>query len=139
MRNGLSVLGVLDAIKENPESMKKYFVGDPSCLSAEIILAKVEYANGDETEKETFQNVINSFNDTLLKKLLVFVTGADNMTSITGYQKLRVRFMNVQSIFASTCTFELVIPTTLSQNETLLKASLEAVVASKFNTSFNTM
>jgi len=138
LRNGLSTLGVLEAIQKYPNVMVKYFVEDMGSLTAEKMLGRIEFVNGNENNKKTFENVLKSFNLQFLKKFLVFVTGGESLSSIPGTQNIQVKLVNASSIFSSTCTFELMVPFSIFLDEDLLKTSLEAVFT-PYQSSFNTM
>jgi len=137
LRKGLETLGMLDAMKANPESMKKYFVSSGQ-LNVVELLRIIKYADGTESKHaEVFTKVLKSFNTQEITKFLTFVTGMNNGNMLLQ-QTIWVQFIEASSIFVATCTYELNVPLELTTNEDLLKAALIAVMDNTWKESFNT-
>ena len=132
---GLQILDVLNVIRLNPESMKPYFVPSQA-LTAESILNKVDFFNGNHNQKSTFTEALESFDDNSLSRFCIFATGA---SSIGAAHRLTVKFGDADSIVSSTCTYEVKIPNTLSTDISLLRPALLSVIDDNFEGQFNTM
>ena len=138
IRAGLEILGVLGAISNNPDSMSRYFLFQEVDVKPENLLEKISYEDGTPEEKKNmFEDVVKSFDGKMIEKFVVFVSGVNNMFKLFRDDKIKVKFSNTSSIFASTCDFLLVVPSSIDDS-VLLKAALASVIDSKWRQSFNT-
>ena len=138
LRTGLGILGVLDAMKKNPASMAQYFVYPKKKMTPSDLMNKVDF--DDETsleQQQLFENVISSYSHEMIEKFLVFVSGTNNLCRFSQDQRICVKFTDAPSIFASTCTMEVNIPSQV-KDILLLRSSLEAVIDTTWKQSFNT-
>ena len=136
LRMGLSNLKVLDAIKSQPECMKKFFVHS-GMLSSEEVISRMNYDNGSESETTAFNNVLKSFLANMLKKFLQHTTGTPSLWALRGERQIRIKFVDSDSFSCSTCFLQLKVPRNTIRNN-LLRGCLEALIA-EVSGNFNTL
>lgn len=140
LRCGLQILGVLRAITNNPDSMAKFFIQSTNEISPEALVSKLEFAANElatESNKEKLRFALSTFTNEDINKLLLFVTGTSNIFSLYPSQKIKVRFLQVDEICASTCDFSLVIPDGIEDVD-MMKSALIVAMEEDKKKSFNT-
>ena len=129
LREGLKTLNILETLQSKPDVLRKYFLSNENELTHVKFIDKCCFNNDSPQESvDNFKNVVKSFDKDNLLKLLKFVTGAGMMSLSRSH--IAIKFAKTASIFASTCSFELIIPMELGFDTELQKASLLAVIDS---------
>ena len=100
---------------------------DMDQVTAQSFLRNVDFDTVSTEEKLTFTKAIIGFKERDLENLLQFVTGSRDL-SLLGRSKIQVEVRDQSGVFASSCTFKLVLPkssfcTIDALNEVLLAAS----------------
>lgn len=138
LRSGLEILGLLDLMETKPHSVQHYFVHKVPKMTPTDLLLKTDFEDGTAPEKKLmFEEVVNTYDHDTIEKFLTFLSGMKNLNVLPQSQRFTVKFTDASSLYASTCTLELIIPAVIDK-VALLKASLEAVMDQSWNRSFNT-
>lgn len=113
--------------------MARYFIHNDVVVKPSDLINKLNFVGVSDEKQKLVIDVLKSYNETMIEKFLLFVSGMTNIFSFYTDQKIH---SEASAIFASTCEFAIMIPTSID-NQELLKAALDAVVDSNWN-SFNT-
>jgi len=81
LRQGLSILNFKKAIESHPNSMVKYLLNNQN-TTAEQVISKIEYTNGEEHEKNQLNEVLTSLNQAQLLKFLEHTTGTPSLWAL---------------------------------------------------------
>ena len=120
-------------MKEFPEKFEELFVpSNKSEMTPSTIVDVLEFPEVLNECESTIANNLQQFilnaDHPLLEKFLIFTTGSTRLPNF-GLGKIKVKFNNVSSFFASTCLFNVTLPNQLIDQEsfnTSLKAVLES-------------
>jgi len=137
IRKGLTTLGVLDILSQNIEIASKLFLRTTTNeVSARNFIDRVVFPpDVNHHYRQLFASVINTLSTEDLTHLVIFITGS---TDVDEDLLISVEFKDAQSVFVSTCTFEMIIPIEATRSESLLKSTLIAA-SQNGKRSFNTM
>lgn len=124
--------GFLAMVRKYPALGKQMLTYTASLdkITAQSVLENAEYSNISNEEKKTFFHAISEFKEQDLENLIQFVTGARDL-SLLGRTKIQVEVSNQAGVFASSCTFKLVLPKIAFQSvdalyQVLLSASIQS-------------
>ena len=120
LRDGLKTNDVLDVMQRFPLICKPLLVFSIALdkLTTEKFLEKVSWDKVNEVERNVFSKVVETLTEEELSNLLMFVTGSRDL-SVLRSDKIGLKTRNgISGIFASTCTFELMLPKTSFNSET---------------------
>ena len=130
LREGLAVLGFRAKMTENPDMFEKLFVpSSDTMLSATQLVDALQFPTEMSEDDKTVANYLKQYvhmaDIHMLENFVLFVTGLPNF----GLSKIKVKFDNVSSIFASTCLLSLTLPNDFESEESF-SATLSAVIGS---------
>ena len=133
LAEGLNTLGFRNRMKGHPEKFQLLFVlSSESEVSASAVVDILQFPEVLSDEESQTANNLQQFllsADTLhLEKFLIFTTGSTRLPNY-GLGKIKVKFNNATSFFASTCLFSITLPNQLTDQQ-CFAASLEAVLES---------
>lgn len=110
IRKGFKILGFLDVLAENPQLFEIFFIHNEKALSSDLLIEKLKFDESKEVSKGTHDFLIKYLAESCseqLEKFLVFTTGCRALPQ----GKIDVKYTDGSSFFASTCLFELHVPT----------------------------
>lgn len=133
LREGLAVLGFRAKMTEYPDMFEKLFVpSSDTMLSATQLVDALQFPTEMSEEDKTIANYLKQYlhkaDIHMLKSFVLFVTGSTCLPNF-GLSKIKVKFDNVSSIFASTCLLSLTLPNHFESEESF-SALLSAVIGS---------
>ena len=133
LREGLSVLGFCDKMKEYPEMFEELFVPcSESHLSATQLIDMLQFPSDMSEDDKTVEMYLKQFllnaDIKTIENFIFFVTGSTSLRSF-GISKIKVKFDDTSSIFASTCLLSLTLPNHF-ENEESFTFLLKAVIGS---------
>ena len=126
IRKGLNILGFLDVLTENPQLFEVFFIHDEKALSSDLLIEKLKFDESKELNKGTHNFLIKFLLESCcdnLEKFLVFTTGCRALPQ----GKIVVKYTAGSSFFASTCLFELHVPTGI-QDYAYFKICLDSML-----------
>lgn len=140
LRKGLSILGLQKELERAPDKFEHLFVHKDDEVSAAYVKELLKLPTSSDAQVQHVVQMLyaflqNSSKDDLLD-FLCFVTGSRSSTSMFVPGSIGLSIGNTESIFASTCTLELKLPSsflTYSQFESAMKAVLN-VQGKKYTT-----
>ena len=138
LRTGLGDLDFLNVVAMYPHLSRYLFVHEQNTLSSDMVLSKIKFKDPLNPHNEILKSVIKSFDEDLLRKFCAFITGMPNLDALAGTRKITVKFVEASAIYASTCTFDLTIPSQVLSSVELLGGSLTAVIG-KWKNNFNSL
>ena len=130
---GLAVLGFRAKMRDYPEMFEELFVpSNESRLSAtqlvDVLQFPTEMSEDDRTVENYLKQFLHKAEIEMLENFVFFVTGSTSLPTF-GLGKIKVKFDNTPSIFASTCLLSLTLPNHFESEESF-SLLLEAVIAS---------
>ena len=139
LRTGLGILGVLEIIQRHSDSMSRYFVCRKVEMKASDLIEKLEFdPDTPPLNQSLLVEVLSGYDNDMIEKLLMYISGVNDVFSLYPNQKIKVKFTkNSDSFLGGTCDFLLNLPLQVHDID-LMKAALEAVIDGKSKRSFNT-
>ena len=139
LREGLASLGFSAKMKDHPDIFMELFVSSSeNKLSATKLISVLQFPTDMSDDEKNVQRYLNHFLQNaeieMLENFVHFVTGSNRLPKF-GLGRIKVKFENVPSVFASTCLLTLTLPSCF-ENEESFSASFTAVLASR-GKSFN--
>ncbi|XP_046860694.1 uncharacterized protein LOC124453910 [Xenia sp. Carnegie-2017] len=130
---GLNTLGFRDKMKEFPDKFQELFVPcSEQEMSPSAVVDVLEFPDVLNECESTIANNLQQFilnaDHPILEKFLIFTTGSTRLPNF-GLGKIKVKFNNATSFFASTCLFSVTLPNQLIDQKSF-NASLKAVLES---------
>ena len=119
LRKGLSILGILKEVEKAPSKFEHLFVHSVGELTSDYIksLLKPSISTDDQVDnviQMLYRFIKNATNDELLN-FLCFVTGSKYSTSCLTPGSISISVVDCDSIFASTFTLDLKLPSRFYQ------------------------
>ena len=112
LRKGMELNGFLSLVRKNPtlgRQMLTYTINMDK-ITPQSLLQNVEFCvDVNMEEKTTFSDTIMRMKENDLENLIQFVTGARDL-SLLGRTKIQVEVKDQAGVFASSCTFKLILP-----------------------------
>ena len=129
----MNALGFRDKIKEFPDKFQELFVPcSEQEMSPSAVVDVLEFPDVLNECESTIANNLQQFilnaDHPILEKFLIFTTGSTRLPNF-GLGKIKVKFNNATSFFASTCLFSVTLPNQLIDQKSF-NASLKAVLES---------
>lgn len=140
IRRGLKILGILDIITNNSESMTRYFVPSKQQLVPKDVIDRLLFEEDTSSdERSLITGAIESFDHAMLQKLLFYVSGTKLMLQLYPSKKINIKFKSTDAIVGGTCDFGLTLPSGVD-DPVLMKAAVESIIDNKSQeeVSFNT-
>lgn len=130
---GLNTLGFRDKMKEFPEKFESLFVpsreGEMCPSAVADVLEFQEVLSEDESAvANNLKRFLLNADPSYLEKFLIFTTGSTRLPN-HGLGKIKVKFNDATSVFASTCLFSITLPNQLTDLQ-CFTASMKAVLES---------
>lgn len=137
---GLAVLGFRAKMREYPEMFEELFVpSDKSRLTSTQLVDMLEFpaeiCENDRIVANYLKQFLHNAEVEMLENFVFFATGSTSLPTF-GLAKIKIKFDNTPSIFASTCLLSLTLPNHF-ESEEAFSSSLKAVIASSARKSFN--
>lgn len=121
-------------MSQYPKLYEPLFVSGELPLTNTAVLNMLRFPNDlDEEEKITkdlLQNFLHHANRNDLEDFLKFVTGAPSCPSL-GIQNIQVKFTSSNSIYASTCLCEILLPKSFENEELFISSMLSTIAPQK--------
>lgn len=137
---GLAVLGFPAKMREYPEMFEELFVpSNKSRLTSTQLVDMLEFpaeiCENDRIVANYLKQFLHNAEVEMLENFVFFATGSTSLPTF-GLAKIKIKFDNTSSIFASTCLLSLTLPNHF-ESEEAFSSSLKAVIASSARKSFN--
>lgn len=139
IRRGLKILGILDIVTDNTESMKRYFVPSKQQLVPTDVIDRLQFEENTSSDKRNLiTEAIESFDHSMLQKLLFYVSGTKLMLQLYPSKKIDISFKSTDAIVGDTCAFGLILPLGVD-DPAFMKTAIESIIDNKKEEdSFNT-
>ena len=131
-RKGISILGLLGEIEKNPQKFEQFFVHQDEIISPEFVKKLLKVPDSSDLAHSRAFDMLLEFIDTATKEELVdflsFTTGSKFCSGGLRSECIKVSADSTQGFFASTCSFEVVIPACISDStefQLLLKSVIK--------------
>ena len=132
-RKGLSTLGLLKEMENNPSLFEDCFI-HKGVVTQEFVANCLHFADSEEPEGQRMfqmmQDFVRNSSAEDLQDFLKFVTGSHTASSATLPYHISVSCHDSDSIFASTCLLQLKLPTYFASYSEF-EAALKAVIKGK--------
>ena len=124
LREGMRDLGVLDAISENPEIFLPLFVYSEENISFINVKGIIKFdASCSADTADHVIRCLTSMTKDSLENFVVFCTGSKFLPN----QPITIKSAEGEGIFASTCLYEVIIPTQIETFEILSRELINAI------------
>lgn len=111
---GISILSLLREIEKNPQKFEQFFVHLDEIISPEFVKKLLKVPDSSDLAHSGVFDMLVEFIDTATKEELVdflsFTTGSKSCLGGLRSDCIKVSVDSTQGFFASTCSFEVVMP-----------------------------